>query len=228
MLHPLCGGRLLLLLGFAITPVTANPGLKIYCREGNTQSKTECLLEENTVVTRAFTYEIVRGPDGKLPTRTEYCDVEYDGNSINFLPGCNLKHLPDMRQYPYENRGDIRVVGLDRARPFKYITRTPKSMIKLSAKAHFGLEYSSMEPLASLSVSKKGALTWVENYGPKEEAKWLKLDGHKSTKASPYFKLPDGRIGFFIAYHAVVLGNGITVLHDLRNYHDSRIFTGAR
>ncbi|EER00083.1 hypothetical protein Pmar_PMAR024560 [Perkinsus marinus ATCC 50983] len=85
-----------------------------------------------------------------------------------------------------------------------------------------------MEPLASLSVSKKGALTWVENYGLKEKAKWLKLDGHKSTKASPYFKLPDGRIGFFIAYHAVVLGNGITVLHDLRDYHDSRIFTGAR
>ncbi|KAF4662263.1 hypothetical protein FOZ61_002594 [Perkinsus olseni] len=199
--------------GFTITSIAASDLYDIFCRPGTTLSKTECFLEEDRRVTRAFTYEVRRAPDGYSPTLTDYCDVDWKRGAIVFYPGCKLGHLPDSTSYhSYVQRSDEdRIVGDDRRRPFRRVDKVPKMTIKSDAKSR-GLRYTSASPRATLDVSKKGKLTWGKNGRPIGEAAWLKKEGHRHTATSPYFVLPDGPGGFFIPGHAVVLGSTITVL----------------
>ncbi|KAF4683325.1 hypothetical protein FOZ60_009339 [Perkinsus olseni] len=176
-------------------------------------STTECFLEENNAVTRAFTYEVTSNGDGTLRTSTQDCKVQRTGPEIQFPSGCPLDHLARRRRPSYYNKtgNGARVLEREYDRPFRKVGRLAKSSIVSQNEAQ-GHTYTSDSPPASLEIKESGEMTWVQAAGLVTKIEWLRTARQPDIAASRYFKLSDGTIGFFTADQAVTLGESITVL----------------
>ncbi|KAF4715543.1 hypothetical protein FOZ63_017851, partial [Perkinsus olseni] len=95
-----CLPRILLISGFVTIRIESTGGYEIFCRDGlvGVLSTTECFLEENNAVTRAFTCEVTSNGDGTSRTSTQDCKVQRTGQEIQFPPGCPLDHLARRRR----------------------------------------------------------------------------------------------------------------------------------
>ncbi|KAF4735605.1 hypothetical protein FOZ62_006098 [Perkinsus olseni] len=126
---------------------------------------TECFLEEDQIVTRAFTYGVASD------TFTEDCAVSKASKGICFVSLCFLSHLPGYHGFnSYSINGGSRMVDGDRERQFVKVDKVTKKAVVSQAKER-GLKYTSDSPSAALKVSKKGDLTWLGANGSFEKAK---------------------------------------------------------
>ncbi|KAF4683969.1 hypothetical protein FOZ60_008379 [Perkinsus olseni] len=180
-----CLLRILVISGFLAIRIDSTGGYEIFCRDDlvGVLSTTECFLEENNAVTRAFTYEVTSNDDGTWRTSTQDCKVQRTGQEIQFSSGCPLDHLSHSRRPSYYNKtgNGARVVEREYDRPFR-------------------------------KIKESGEMTWVQAAGPVTKIEWLRTALQPDIAASRYFKLSDGTIGFFTADQAVTLGESITVL----------------
>ncbi|KAF4687494.1 hypothetical protein FOZ60_003860 [Perkinsus olseni] len=210
-----CLLRILVISGFLAIRIDSTGGYEIFCRDGlvGVLSTTECFLEENKAVTRAFTYEVTSNDDGTLRTSTQDCKVQRTGPEIQFPSGCPLDHLAHRRRpSSYNKTGNgARVLEREYDRPFRKVGRLAKSSIVSQNEAQ-GQTYTSDSPPASLEIKESGEMTWVQAAGPVTKIEWLRTALQPDIAASRYFKLSDGTIGFFTADQVVTLGESITVL----------------
>ncbi|KAF4661389.1 hypothetical protein FOL46_005748 [Perkinsus olseni] len=157
-----CLLRILVISGFLAIQIDSTGGYEIFCRDGlvGVLSTTECFLEENNAVTRAFTYEVTSNGDGTSRTSTQDCKVQRTGQKIQFPSGCPLDHLSHSRRPSYYNKtgNGARVLEREYDRPFRKVGRLAKSSVVSQNEAQ-GQTSTSDSPPASLEIKESGEMT---------------------------------------------------------------------